>query len=161
MKILKTIGKFFFYLLLLILVLGLLWFVVYLIVPTPQKTVRSFFTNIRLEQYSKAYRLIDGPYKAKRGSVDKFTEEYKLAVESGTRTKKIVISGIKPGPKPNQKIVSVIVSVLYTGSIVDTNGSYLVEKIPGKGWLIVENVSNQENKKNKIGNQSILPKSNP
>jgi hypothetical protein len=162
MKTLQTVGKIFLYLLLLVLVIGLVWFLVYLLIPTPQKTVRSFFNNIKLEQYSQAYKLIDGPYKEKRGTIDKFTDDYRLAnVEGGTRTKKVVITEVRSGPKPNQKIVSVTVSVLYLGSIVDTQGFYLVENIPGKGWRIVDNVSSQESKKNLKGNNTMLPKSNP
>ena len=131
-------------------------------IPTPQQTVRSFFTHIKMERYDKAYQLIDGAYKEKRGSIEKFSEEYKLAVQSGTKTEKITISGIKATKNPLQKIVSVTVSVLYIGSIVDTQGSYLVEKIPGKGWRIVDNVTSQESKLNpKKGNAPILPKSNP
>jgi hypothetical protein len=162
MKIFRIVGKFILYLLLLVLAIGLVWFVVYLIIPTPQKTVRSFFNDLKLEKYDKAYQLIDNPYKAKRGSIEKFTEEYRAATtEGGTRTKKVVITGIKPGPKTNQKIVSVTVSVLYLGSVVDTQGSYLVEKIPGKGWRIVDNVSSQENKKNTNVKSSVLSKSKP
>lgn len=162
MKILKAIGKFFVSFLLVLLVLGLLWFIIYLAVPSPQKTVRSFFNLIKMEKYNEAYKLIDGPYKAKRGSLEKFTLEYSMAVQTGTRTEKINISGIKSTKNPLQKIVSVTVSVFYTGSMVDTQGSYLVEKIPGKGWRIVDNVSSQENKLNpKKANSPLLPKSNP
>lgn len=162
MKTLQTVGKFIFYLLILILVIGLVWFIVYLLIPTPQKTVRSFFNDIKLEKYREAYNLIDGAYKEKRGSIQKFTDDYRLAnVEGGTRTKRVVITEVKPGPKLNQKIVSVTVSVLYLGSVVDTQGFYLVENIPGKGWRIVDNVSSQESKKNIKGNNTMLPKSKP
>jgi len=161
MKILRTIGSFFGYTLFFLLIVSFIWFLIYMIMPTPQKTVRYFFTNIKLEKYEKAYQLIDGDYKVKRGSLDKFSEEYRLAVEGGTRTKKIAIKGIKAGKQKNQRIVSVTVSVLYIGSIVDTQGSYLVEKIPGKGWRIVENVSSQENKINPKGNLPTVQKSNP
>jgi len=162
MKVLKVIGKFFISLLLVFLALGFLWFIIYLAVPSPQKTVRSFFHLIKMEKYNEAYKLIDGPYKAKRGSLEKFSQEYSLAVQSGTRTEKIKISGIKSTKNPLQKIVSVTVSVFYTGSTVDTQGSYLVEKIPGKGWRIVDNVSSQESQKNpKKANSPLLPKSNP
>jgi len=160
MKIVRSIGKFFSYFLLCILIVFFVWFVSYLIIPTPQKTVRSFFTHIKLENYQKAYQLIDGKYLEKRGTLVNFSTEYKLAVESGTRTKKIVISGVEATKNPKQKIVSVVVSVLYIGSVVDTQGSYLVEKINGKGWRIVDNVTNQQNKK-KTGNTTMLPKSNP
>lgn len=161
MKMIHALGKFIGFFLLFILTISFLWFFIYLLVPSPQKTVRSFFTNIKLEKYEKAYRLIEGKYKEKRGSLDKFSEEYRLAVESGTRTKKIVINTIKAGKEKNQRIVSVTVSVLYIGSVVDTQGSYLVEKIPGKGWRIVENVSNQENKMGIKSNAPMLQKSKP
>lgn len=157
MKVVSKIGKFISILILSILVIGVISFVVYLVIPSPQKTVRSFFLNIKLEKYKKAYALIDGNYLLKRGSLEKFTDEYFQAVQTGTRTKKIVISNVKPGKKPNQKIVSVNITVFYTGADVETKGSYLVEKIPGKGWRIVDNVTSQESKIN----NSQLPKAKP
>lgn len=157
MKLASKIVKFISILLLSILVVGLVCFVVYLVIPSPQKTVRSFFLNIKLEKYDKAYVLIDGAYKLKRGSLEKFTDEYFQAVQTGTRTKKIVVSNVKSGKKPNQKIVTVNITVFYTGADVETKGSYLVEKIPGKGWRIVDNVSSQESKIN----NSQLPKAKP
>jgi len=98
------------------------------------------------EQYEKAYNLIDGEYKEKRGTLEKFSKEYQDAVRSGTRTKGVKITGFKKTDKQNRVIVNVTVRALYFGDIIDTNGSYVVQKIPGKGWRIVDNVSSSKEK---------------
>jgi hypothetical protein len=98
------------------------------------------------ENYSKAYQLIDGEYKISRGSLEKFTKDYREAVRSGTRTKKITIERVKKTENSNQRIVDVVVRILYQGGLVDTNGSYLLEKIQHKGWRIIKNVSSERKK---------------
>lgn len=98
------------------------------------------------EEYAKAYNLIDGDYKEKRGSLEKFASEYSEAVKSGTRTKGVKITGIERTGEPNKVIVDVTVRALYFGNLIDTNGRYMVEKIKGKGWRIVDNVSLTQNK---------------
>jgi hypothetical protein len=128
-------------------VLVLLSFALYLIIPTPAKTTRSFFMHLKYERYEKAYQLIDGAYKESRGSLERFSNEYYNAVLSGTRTRKVTIRSILRTDKPKQYIVNVTVQVLYRGEITDTDGSYLLENIPGKGWRIVRNVSSLMNKK--------------
>ncbi|HOJ16794.1 MAG TPA: hypothetical protein PLD35_05455 [Caldisericia bacterium] len=121
-------------------------FICYQFYPTPSKTVRQFFTYLMREEYEKAYNLIDGSYKEKRGSLEKFSSEYRQAVESGTRTKGVRITGIEKTGEPNKVIVDVTVRALYFGDLIDTNGRYLVEKIRGKGWRIIDNVSLTQNK---------------
>jgi len=162
MRFFKNIGIFLSYLLVSVLFISLLWFIIYLAIPSPSKTVRTFFTAIMNEDYKRAYNLIDGKYKLKRGSLENFSNEYKQAVYGGTRTKRVRITGYKNTTIPTQKIVAVKITVLYTGSVLDTEGSYLVEKVLNKGWRIIDNVSNQENKKKPSqGSPSILPKKNP
>lgn len=126
-----------------LLIVFLLSFLLYLFIPGPGKTTRSFFLYLKSEQYDKAYQLIDGQYKESRGSLSRFSNEYKTAALSGTRTKKISINNIYRTTKANQYIVNVTVRVLYRGDVLDTDGSYLLQKIPGKGWRIVQNVSSQ------------------
>ena len=126
-----------------IIVLFLIVLIIYQIVPSPSRTVRYFFTYLMDENYNKAYQLIDGEYKISRGSLEKFTIDYREAVRSGTRTKKITIERVKKTDNRNQRIVDVVVRILYQGGLVDTNGSYLLEKIPNKGWRIVKNVSSE------------------
>ena len=121
-------------------------FVFYQFYPTPSKTVRQFFTYLMREEYEKAYNLIDGSYKEKRGSLEKFSSEYRQAVEGGTRTKGVKITGVEKTGEPNKVIVDVTVRALYFGDLIDTNGRYLVEKIQGKGWRIVDNVSLKQDK---------------
>ena len=70
-------------------------FIFYQFYPTPSKTVRQFFTYLMQEEYEKAYNLIDGSYKEKRGSLEKFSSEYQQAVEGGTRTKGVKITGVE------------------------------------------------------------------
>jgi len=98
------------------------------------------------EEYVKAYNLIDGKYKEKRGSLEKFSDEYRKAVEGGTRTKEVRITGIEKTKEPNKVIIDVTVRALYFGDLIDTNGKYVVEKIKGKGWKIVDNVSLTQSK---------------
>ena len=129
------------YLVITVLILGLLGFVVYMFIPTPAKTVRTFFIALRNQNYQKAYQLLDGQYLINRGSLEKFSNDYFLAMENGTRTKQIKIVSIKKWTKPNQRSVEVQVSVLYNGKLTETYGTYIVENIPSKGWRIVENVS--------------------
>jgi len=131
-------------LIVLIVLIGI--FVTYQFYSTPSKTVREFFTYLMREQYEKAYNLIDGEYKEKRGTLEKFSKEYQDAVRSGTRTKGVKITGFKKTDKQDQVIVNVTVRALYFGDIIDTNGSYVVQKIPGKGWRIVGNVSSSKGK---------------
>jgi hypothetical protein len=131
-------------LIVLIVLIGI--FVTYQFYSTPSKTVREFFTYLMREQYEKAYNLIDGEYKEKRGTLEKFSKEYQDAVRSGTRTKGVKITGFKKTDKQNRVIVNVTVRALYFGDIIDTNGSYVVQKIPGKGWRIVDNVSSSKEK---------------
>ncbi|HOI24643.1 MAG TPA: hypothetical protein PK581_03490 [Caldisericia bacterium] len=142
-KIGTKLASFLKFILVSLLVVFLLSFVLYLFIPGPGKTTRSFFLYLKSEQYDKAYQLIDGQYKESRGSLSRFSNEYKAAALSGTRTKKITINHVYRTNKANQYIVNVTVRVLYRGDILDTDGSYLLEKIPGKGWRIVQNVSSQ------------------
>ena len=121
-------------------------FITYQLYPTPSKTVRHFFTYLMREEYVKAYNLIDGKYKEKRGSLEKFSDEYRKAVEGGTRTKEVRITGIEKTKEPNKVIIDVTVRALYFGDLIDTNGKYVVEKIKGKGWKIVDNVSLTQSK---------------
>jgi hypothetical protein len=129
-----------------LLILFVLSFALYVIIPSPTKTVRNFFYSLMNENYPKAYSYIAKGYKDSRGELEKFTLDYDNAVRSGTRTRKISITEVKDTDVENQKVVLVDVEVLYQGSIVNSKGAYLCEKIPGEGWKIVKNVTNQFNK---------------
>lgn len=129
------------YILVTILIIGLLGFTVYMFIPSPAKTVRSFFIALRNQNYQKAYQLIDGQYLTKRGSFETFFRDYSQAVEAGTRTKQIKIISVKKWHKANQRSVDVQVTVLFNAKLTETYGTYIVERIPLKGWRIVENVS--------------------
>jgi hypothetical protein len=139
----NKVGRLLRFVLVSFLVLFILSFLLYLFIPSPGKTTRSFFLYLKSEQYDKAYNLTDGQYKESRGSLNRFSSEYKAAALSGTRTIKVSIKNVYRTTKANQYIVSVTVRVLYRGDILDTDGSYLLEKFPGKGWRIVQNVSSQ------------------
>ncbi|MCK5848203.1 MAG: hypothetical protein KAH01_03270 [Caldisericia bacterium] len=129
-----------------LLILFVISFTLYLIIPTPTKTVRSFFYSLMNENYPKAYSCIAKGYKDARGDLGKFTFDYDNAVRSGTRTRKIVVTEVKDTDVKNQKIVLVDVEVLYQGSVVNSKGAYLCEKIPSEGWKIVGNVTSKFNK---------------
>lgn len=131
-------------LLLIVLIVLIGIFITYQFYPTPSKTVRSFFIYLMREEYDKAYNLIDGSYRDIRGDLEKFTKEYQDAVRSGTRTKGVKITGIEKTGEKDKFIVNVTVKALYFGNLVDTNGSYIVQKIPKKGWRIVDNVSSSK-----------------
>jgi len=62
MKNLLSFFKIIQYLVITVLLIGILAFVVYLFVPSPSKTIRTFFIALRLQNYQKAYELIDGQY---------------------------------------------------------------------------------------------------
>ncbi len=141
-SITKKIAVFLKKILIFLLILFLGAFFAYLLIPSPAKTTRQFFLYLKNENYEKAYQLIDGQYKKSRGSMERFTNEYANAVVSGTRTQKVTIKGIqRVEGNSKQYIVHVTVRILYRGDMMDSDGSYLLEKIPGKGWKIVQNVS--------------------
>jgi hypothetical protein len=142
----KKIIRFLFKLVIGLIIFILIVLLVYQFIPSPAKTVRQFFTYLMEENYPRAYQLIDGEYKKSRGSLDKFTSDYRDAVRSGTRTKMITIQAVKNGNDKNERIVDVVVRILYQGGLVDTNGSYLLEKLPNKGWKIIKNVSSERKK---------------
>jgi len=146
MKTFQQFLKIFEYLLATVIMVGLLAFIVYMAIPSPSKTIRNFFVALRMQNYQKAYQLIDGQYLEKRGSLEKFTKDYIQAIESGTRTKKIQVLSVDKWTKENQRAVEVQVSVLFNGKMTETYGTYVLEKIPSKGWRIVENVSHLNKK---------------
>jgi len=151
MKHIQSFFKIIQYLVVTILLIGFLAFVVYLFVPSPSKTIRAFFIALRLQNYQKAYELIDGQYLKNRGSFETFSKAYTQAIETGTRTKAIKILSVtdwsKQGKK-GQKSVEVQVTVLFNGKITETYGTYVLENIPSKGWRIVENISHLNPKAN-------------
>jgi len=129
-----------------ILVLFLVAFFLYVLIPSPTKTVRNFFYALMNENYPKAYSYIAKDYKKARGSLEKFTFDYDNAVRSGTRTRAIRIIEEKKTTNPKQRVVIVEIDVLYQGNVVTSVGAYLCEKIPNEGWKIVGNVTNEYNK---------------
>lgn len=151
MKNLLSFFKIIQYLVITVLLIGILAFVVYLFVPSPSKTIRTFFIALRLQNYQKAYELIDGQYLKNRGSLETFSKDYSQAIESGTRTKNIRVLSVsdwsKQGKK-DQKAVEVQVTVLFNGKITETYGTYVLENLPSKGWRIVENISHLNKKAN-------------
>lgn len=138
------------YLVVTVILIGALAFVIYLFIPSPAKTIRTFFVALRMQNYQTAYNLIDGQYLTKRGSLEKFTKDYIQAIESGTRTKNIKVLSVDKWTKDNQKAVEVQVSVLFNGKMTETYGTYVLEKIPSKGWRIVENISHLNKKATSI-----------
>ena len=128
------------------LILFFLSFILYLVIPTPTKTVRNFFYALMNENYSVAYSFIAKDYKKSRGSYEKFASDYDTAVRSGTRTRAIRVTDELKGKEKNQRIVVVEIDVFYQGSLVTSVGAYLCEKIPGEGWKIVGNVTTEYNK---------------
>ncbi len=115
---------------------------VYHLIPCPGKTTRQFFLHLKYERYEEAYGLTDGIYRENRGPFERFRREYYDAVRSGTRTRRVFINGIQRTDQPDHYIVHVTVRVLYRGDLLDTQGSYLLRNVSGKGWRIVQNVSN-------------------
>ncbi len=129
-----------------IVILFLVAFFLYVLIPSPTKTVRNFFYALMNENYPKAYSYVAKDYKKSRGSLEKFTFDYDNAVRSGTRTRAIRITEEKKTANPNQRVVIVEIDVLYQGNVVTSVGAYLCEKIPSEGWKIVGNVTTEYNK---------------
>jgi hypothetical protein len=121
-------------------------FLLYLLIPSPSKTVRNFFYALMNENYPVAYSYIAKDYKKSRGSLEKFTSDYDNAVRSGTRTRAIRVIEDRKTREKNQRIVVVEIDVLYQGSVVTSVGAYLCERIPQEGWKIIGNVTNEYNK---------------
>lgn len=115
---------------------------IYHLVPCPGKTTRQFFLHLKYERYEKAYELTYGQYRERRGPYERFAREYSEAILTGTRTRRVFIDSIQRTDQNDHYIVHVTVRVLYRGEIMDTQGSYLLRKVPGKGWRIVQNISN-------------------
>ncbi|MDD4663614.1 MAG: NTF2-like N-terminal transpeptidase domain-containing protein [Caldisericia bacterium] len=149
------------YLIVTVLIIGLLSFIVYMFIPTPTKTMRNFFVALREQNYEKAYNMIDGQYKIKRGSFEKFSKEYYQALENGTRTKSIKIVSVDKWEKVNQRSVEVEVTVLFNGKMTPTYGTYVLENIPSKGWRIVENISHLNKKATSVKTGETTTQTNP
>ncbi|MDD4029149.1 MAG: hypothetical protein PHI40_04700 [Caldisericia bacterium] len=129
-----------------IVVLFFFSFLLYLVIPSPSKTVRNFFYALMNENYPVAYSYIAKDYKKSRGALDKFSSDYDTAVRSGTRTRAIRVIENQKTKEKNQRIIVVEIDVFYQGSLVTSVGAYLCERIPGDGWKIVENVTTEYNK---------------
>lgn len=112
-----------------------------LIQPSPQKTVKEYYRNIKIENYKGAYSLLSGNYLKSKGTLEEFTALFANARNHGTVYERAGINQIRKTNRKSQKVVAFTLYTREKGKYTQATGQYIVtfDKEQNK-WLISDSI---------------------
>lgn len=112
-----------------------------IIQPSPQKTIKEYYKNIKIENYKGAYSLLSGNYLKSKGTLEEFTALFANARAHGTVYERVSINIVRKTNRKSQKVVAFTLYTREKGKNTKATGQYILtlDKEQSK-WLITDSV---------------------
>jgi uncharacterized membrane protein YvbJ len=124
----------------LIVLIGVIYFLTSNVLPSPQRTVKDYFNYVRSEKYDKAYGLLTGNYKKAKGTLEEFIAQFENARAHGTVYEGVIINSVRDTSRKSQKIVAFTLKVKEKGRETTSFGQYLVVREADNTWKIADSL---------------------
>jgi hypothetical protein len=103
--------------------------------------VKDYFFAIQAKQYEKAYALITGEFKKKKGTFTEFVSPLAQAAESGRVYDKVTIQAVNSSESGMEKIVTFSLTLFENQSPMTLHGVYVVIQQKDLTWMITDSLS--------------------
>jgi hypothetical protein len=103
--------------------------------------VRSYYYAIQTKDYEKAYSLITGEFKKKKGTFTDFVKPLAQAEELGRTYGNVTILGVTSSQAGTEKIVTFTLVIFEKQKPITLTGEYFLFQQKDGSWLIADTLS--------------------
>jgi hypothetical protein len=103
--------------------------------------IKDYFKALQAGQFERAYSMIDGEFKKKKGSFTEYIQPLTQAAAMGRIYDKVTILSVTSSESGMEKIVTFTISIYENQKQMTLNGVYAVIKLEGKAWKIFDTIT--------------------
>jgi hypothetical protein len=105
--------------------------------------IRTYYAAIQSKDYEKAYSLLTGEFKKKKGTFTEFIKPLTQAAEAGRTYGNVSIQGVNTSQAGTEKIVTFSLVIFDNQNPITLNGIYFLFQQPDSSWMIADTLSNK------------------
>lgn len=103
--------------------------------------VRDYYYAIKAKDYEKAYSLITGEFKKRKGTFTEFVAPLSQAADEGRIYDKVTILAVTESQSGQEKIVTFTLSIFEKQNPIELNGAYFLFLQEDGTWKIADTIS--------------------
>ena len=101
----------------------------------------DYFYSIQTEQYEKAYALITGEFKKKKGTFTEFLSPLAQAAANGRKYDKVTILAVNTSQSGMEKVVTCTLTIYENQNPMTLTGAYVVVQKKDLTWVITDTIT--------------------
>jgi len=105
--------------------------------------IRTYYAAIQSKDYEKAYSLLTGEFKKKKGTFTEFIKPLTQAAEAGRTYGNVSIQGVNTSQAGTEKIVTFSLVIFEKQNPITLNGIYFLFQQPDSSWMIADTLSDK------------------
>jgi hypothetical protein len=105
--------------------------------------IRAYYAAIQSKDYEKAYSLLTGEFKKKKGTFTEFIKPLTQAAEEGRTYGNVSIQGVNTSQAGTEKIVTFSLVIFEKQNPITLNGIYFLFQQPDSSWMIADTLSDK------------------